>query len=43
MAYYRLEEMDKACPNLNKACSMGNVNACRMSLMECAKAIPTIQ
>ncbi len=40
MAFYRLKEMDKACPNFNKSCSMGNINACRMSLMECAKAIP---
>ncbi len=42
MAYYRLKEMDKACPNFNKSCSMGNINACRMSLMECAKAIPKV-
>jgi len=42
MAYFRLNEMDKACQNLNKACTMGNTNACRMSLMECAKAIPAI-
>lgn len=43
MSYYRLNDMEKACPNLNKACSMGNMNACRMSLMECAKAIPVVR
>jgi tetratricopeptide (TPR) repeat protein len=43
MAYYRLNEKEKACPNFNKSCSMGNTNACRMSLMQCAKAIPTIR
>jgi tetratricopeptide (TPR) repeat protein len=42
MSYYRLEQFDKACPNLNKSCSMGNINACRMSLMECAKGIPEL-
>jgi len=42
MAYFRLEERDKACQNLNKACTMGNTNACRMSLMECAKGIPAV-
>ncbi len=43
MSYYRLDDMEKACPNLNKACSMGNLNACRMSLMECAKVIPEVR
>jgi tetratricopeptide (TPR) repeat protein len=42
MAYFRMEEKEKACRNLNKACTLGNTNACRMSLMECAKAIPTV-
>lgn len=42
MAYFRMNEKDKACQNLNKACTMGSTNACRMSLMECAKAIPVI-
>jgi len=42
MSYYRLNEMDKACPYFHKACTMGNNNACRMALMECAKAIPMI-
>lgn len=41
MAYFRMND-DKACQNLNKACTMGNTNACRMSLMECAKAIPAV-
>jgi tetratricopeptide (TPR) repeat protein len=42
MSYYRLNEKDKACPNFNKSCSMGNINACKMTLMECAKAIPNL-
>jgi tetratricopeptide (TPR) repeat protein len=42
MSHYRLNEKEKACPNFNKSCSMGNTNACRMSLMECAKAIPSV-
>jgi tetratricopeptide (TPR) repeat protein len=42
MSYYRLDEKEKACPNFHKSCTMGNTNACRMTLMECAKAIPII-
>jgi tetratricopeptide (TPR) repeat protein len=42
MSYFRLNEKDKACPNFNKSCSLGNVNACKMTLMECAKAIPSL-
>jgi tetratricopeptide (TPR) repeat protein len=42
MSYYRLNENDKACPYFHKSCTMGNTNACRMTLMECAKAIPAI-
>jgi tetratricopeptide (TPR) repeat protein len=42
MSYYRLEEKDKACPYFHKSCTLGNTNACRMTLMECAKAIPAI-
>lgn len=42
MAYFRMNEKDKSCQSLNKACTMGNTNACRMSLMECAKAIPAV-
>jgi tetratricopeptide (TPR) repeat protein len=42
MSYYRLEQKDKACPYFHKACTLGNTNACRMTLMECAKAIPVI-
>jgi tetratricopeptide (TPR) repeat protein len=40
MAYFRLNEKEKSCPYLHKSCTMGNNNACRMVLMECAKAIP---
>ena len=42
MSYYRLNEKAKACPYFHKACTLGNTNACRMTLMECAKAIPVI-
>jgi superkiller protein 3 len=42
MCYFRLEEKDKACPMFQKSCTMGNKNACRMSLMECVKAIPKV-
>lgn len=42
MSYYRNNEKEKACPYLHKACTMGNTNACRMALMECAKALPTV-
>jgi tetratricopeptide (TPR) repeat protein len=42
MSYYRLEEKSSACPYFHKACTLGNTNACRMALMECAKAIPAL-
>jgi tetratricopeptide (TPR) repeat protein len=42
MSYYRMNEKDKACPYFHKACTLGNKNACRMALMECAKSIPVI-
>ena len=42
MSYYRLDEKSNACPYFHKACTLGNTNACRMALMECAKAIPTV-
>jgi tetratricopeptide (TPR) repeat protein len=42
MSYYRLSEKDKACPYFHKSCTLGNTNACRMTLMECAKSIPVI-
>lgn len=42
MSYYRLGDNDKACPYFHKSCTMGNTNACRMTLMECAKAIPIV-
>jgi tetratricopeptide (TPR) repeat protein len=42
MSYYRLEEKEKACPLLQRSCTMGNKNACRMSLMECVKTIPKV-
>jgi tetratricopeptide (TPR) repeat protein len=42
MSYFRLNQKDKSCPYFHKACTLGNNNACRMVLMECAKAIPTV-
>lgn len=42
MSYYRINEKEKACPYFHKSCTMGNTNACRMTLMECAKVIPEI-
>ena len=42
MSYFRLEQKEKACPLLQKSCTLGNKNACRMSLMECVKAIPEV-
>ena len=42
MAYYRLDDLTNACPYFHRACTMGNTNACRMALMECAKEIPNI-
>jgi len=42
MSYFRLNEKEKSCPYFHKSCTMGNNNACRMTLMECAKAIPAI-
>ncbi|MBN2213315.1 MAG: tetratricopeptide repeat protein [Bacteroidales bacterium] len=40
MSFFRLEEKDNACPYFHKACKEGNLNACKMVLMECAKEIP---
>lgn len=40
MSYFRMEEKDSACPYFHKACKEGNLNACKMVLMECAKNMP---
>ena len=40
MSYYRMEDKENACPYFHKACSLGDKNACRMALMECAKNLP---
>jgi tetratricopeptide (TPR) repeat protein len=40
MSYFRLEDKDRACPYFHKACKEGNLNACKMVLMECARNIP---
>lgn len=43
MAYFRMEETAEACPWFNKSCQLGNENACRMVLMECAREIPDVR
>jgi tetratricopeptide (TPR) repeat protein len=43
MAYFRMEEAAEACPWFNKSCQLGNENACRMILMECAREIPDVR
>jgi tetratricopeptide (TPR) repeat protein len=40
MSYYRMEDKDSACPYFHKACSMGDINACRMAFGECSKNLP---
>jgi tetratricopeptide (TPR) repeat protein len=40
MSYFRLEETDKACPHFHSACKEGNINACKMVMMECVKDLP---
>jgi tetratricopeptide (TPR) repeat protein len=39
MAYYKNENMSDACENFHKSCSLGNKNACKMVIMECADLI----
>ena len=43
MSYFRLEEQAEACPWFHKSCQLGNENACRMILMECAREIPDLR
>lgn len=40
MCYFRMEETDKACVHFHNACKEGNLNACKMVMMECAKDLP---
>lgn len=40
MSYIRMEEKDAACPYFHKACKEGNMNACKMVLMECSRNLP---
>jgi hypothetical protein len=37
MAYFRAEDSKNACEYFHKSCSMGNKNACKMVLMNCAE------
>jgi len=39
MAYYKNENISGACENFHKACSLGNKNACKMVIMECADLV----
>jgi tetratricopeptide (TPR) repeat protein len=39
MSYYRLEEKDNACYHFNRSCALGNRNACKLLMMECAEDI----
>lgn len=37
MSYYRLDDRENACPHFHEACKRGNINACKMVLMECSR------
>ncbi len=39
MSYFRLDDIKNACIHFNKACRLGNRNACRMIMMECVDEI----
>jgi tetratricopeptide (TPR) repeat protein len=39
MSYYRLEQKDNACYHFNRACALGNRNACKLLMMECAENV----
>lgn len=43
MSYFRMEELTEACPWFHKSCQLGNENACRMMLMECAREVPDLR
>ena len=43
MAYFRLEDNKNACENFHKSCSMGNRNACKMVIMNCAGPTPPVK
>ncbi len=36
MAYFKSSEKAKACMDFHKSCSLGNINACKMIMSECA-------
>jgi len=37
MSYFRLKEKDNACYHFNRACALGNRNACKLVMLECAQ------
>jgi tetratricopeptide (TPR) repeat protein len=39
MSYFRLKEKDNACYHFNRSCALGNRNACKLLMMECAEEI----
>ncbi len=36
MSYFKMDEKENACPHFHQACKNGNLNACKMVLMECS-------
>lgn len=40
MSFYRLGEVAKGCPHFHQACKDGNIDACKMVMMECTKELP---
>ena len=39
MSYFRLKDKDNACYHFNRSCALGNRNACRLLMLECAEEI----
>jgi tetratricopeptide (TPR) repeat protein len=39
MTYFRLDDKDNACYHFNRSCALGNRNACRLLMMECAQEL----
>jgi tetratricopeptide (TPR) repeat protein len=37
MSYFRLDQKDNACYHFNRSCALGNRNACKLVMMECAQ------
>jgi tetratricopeptide (TPR) repeat protein len=39
MSYFRLEDKENSCYHFNRACALGNRNACRLLLLECTQEL----